>query len=649
MTPCPRCGVGPARVHGACAGCLLASAVDGDVPARIGDYDVLDVIDRGGMGAVFRARSRAVDRVVALKVILAGELASDAERARFRAEIDAAAALDHPGIVPIYEVGEHAGRAYYTMRLFAGALAAQLARFRAPVAAAALIATVAEAVHHGHVRGVLHRDLKPANILLDDDGRPYVGDFGTAKRLGRPGLTEPGVRVGTPAYMAPEQRRADAAVTTAVDIYSLGVVLHELVTGRLPDETDVRRVPGVPRDLETICLTCLAPDPAARYRSADELADDLRRFARGAPIAARPAGLVERVWRLTRRHWLIVGGMLGTIVLLAVVAATALVAARAQQGELVRDTLRANAYAAHALAGTVAFHLREQVDAVVAIADDPAVAAVLASGDAAVLERRRAGTPFDSIALFAPDGALIAHAPPPPPGRLGRSYAWRDYFIGAHRLGVAGHAGGYISRAFRSEADERTKFAVAAPVGHAGAVVMVTLGTDSALGRMRLDDGRDDGPTAMLIAPRDRARDEASGHDELVVILHDGLAHGDEVAIDSPPLRALRTTRAERDQLRAVDQQPSSDADHRDPVPGFPGRWLAGFAPVSETGFVVIVETRYDDAVASSARLSRRLGWRVSAAIVTWSLVFGAVVWGYARRRSGRRSGGWPSRGRRHA
>jgi WD40 repeat protein len=312
------------------AGVLAAPPAGSPSPGVcVGDYELLEEIGRGGMGVVYKARQRRLGRLVAVKMILAGQFAAPAEVRRFRLEAENTAQLDHPHIVPILEVGEHDGLPFFSTRLIEGGNLAQHREEigRDPRRAAGLLAAVAEAVHYAHRHGILHRDLKPANILLGADGQPHLTDFGLAKRVAGPGqepgrgtLTESGAIVGTPGYLAPEQVRGESKrLTTAADIYSLGAILYDLLTGRAPFQADTpleallkvetaepvppsRLRPGLPRDLETICLRCLQKEPGRRYASAAELAEDLRRFLAGEPIQARPIRAWERVVKWARRR-----------------------------------------------------------------------------------------------------------------------------------------------------------------------------------------------------------------------------------------------------------------------------------------------------------------------------------------------------------
>ncbi len=287
------------------------------------DYELIEEIASGGMGIVYKARQVKLNRLVALKMIKAGQLADDHDVRRFYTEAEAAARLDHPGIVPIYEVGNHQGRHFYSMAFVEGeSLEKRISGTPLPAREAAdLLKRIAEAIAYAHSQGVIHRDLKPANVLLDEAGQPKVADFGLAKNLqAESDLTHTGMVMGTPSYMPPEQAQGDPArIGPRSDIYSLGAILYCMLTGRPPFKAatplDTLRLllehepiaprqltPQTPQDLETICLKCLSKDPGGRYATADELAEELGRYLRGEPIHARPIGPFARAWRWCRRN-----------------------------------------------------------------------------------------------------------------------------------------------------------------------------------------------------------------------------------------------------------------------------------------------------------------------------------------------------------
>lgn len=311
-------------VSGASEHAPLVAPIGGVVPLEMfGQYELLEEIGRGGMGVVYRARQHGLDRLVAVKLILAGHLASPEHIRRFQLEARAAAAVRHPNIVGVLEAGELHGQHFFAMELVTGQNLAQRLRQGPfdPDEAARLVAAVAQAVDHLHQHGIIHRDLKPSNILLDHAGRPLVNDFGLAKLFSDDGQsTRSGVIAGTPSYMAPEQAAARPADTGAwSDVYSLGAILYELLTGRPPfradnpldtlvqvlenEPTPPRQLQStVPRELEWICLRCLEKSPAARYGTAAQLADDLKRYLRREPVEARDPQGWRRLWRWMRRE-----------------------------------------------------------------------------------------------------------------------------------------------------------------------------------------------------------------------------------------------------------------------------------------------------------------------------------------------------------
>src|SRR5436190_8837908 len=355
---CPKCGAEiPADApEGGCPGCLLETALglftdapvaagdDGgsaenveanaDAPHRkkaaraaemlgeLGDYELLEEVGRGGQGVVFRARQKSLNRTVALKVISLGQWASKAHLKRFRREAEAAASLDHSGIVPIYEVGERDGSCYFSMKFIEGGQIDEVGR-RTSISlrkAAELIAKVARTVYYAHEHGILHRDIKPGNILLDQEGEPHLTDFGLARLVETESTVTRTMEVlGTPSYMAAEQAVGNnAAISSATDVYGLGAVLYQLLTGQPPFaggttyetiklllDTEPRQPrllnPKIDRDLSTICLKCLEKDPKRRYPSALALAEDLERWVKHEPIQARRTGIFTRGRKWVRR------------------------------------------------------------------------------------------------------------------------------------------------------------------------------------------------------------------------------------------------------------------------------------------------------------------------------------------------------------
>src|SRR5256714_4497999 len=290
---------------------------------ELGDYELLDEVGRGGQGVVFRARQKSLNRTVALKIISLGQWASKAHLKRFRLEAEAAARLEHPGIVPIHEVGERDGQWYFSMKFIEGGQVDEVVK-QTPMSirqAVELITKVARTVHYAHEHGILHRDIKPGNILLDQKGEPHLTDFGLARLVESESTVTRTLEVlGTPSYMAPEQAVGNnAAVSSVTDVYGLGAVLYQLLTGQPPFaggttyetiklllDTEPRQPrllnPRIDRDLSIICLKCLEKDPKRRYSSALALAEDLDRWLKHEPIQARRTGIFIRGQKWIRRN-----------------------------------------------------------------------------------------------------------------------------------------------------------------------------------------------------------------------------------------------------------------------------------------------------------------------------------------------------------
>jgi eukaryotic-like serine/threonine-protein kinase len=330
------------------------SACSEALPAQVPGYELLAELGRGGMGVVYKAHHKNLNRVVALKMILAGSYAAPLELQRFRQEAEAVARLQHPNIVQVHEVGAHAGLSYLALEYVdGGSLAQKTAGIpQPPRDAARLVELLARAVHHAHQNGIVHRDLTPGNVLLTADGAPKLTDFGLARCMRDPQqMTATGAIVGTPGYLAPEQAQASKTdIGPTTDVYALGAILYTLLTGRPPFQAatplktilhTIEREPtrptqlqhGTPFDLETICLKCLQKEPTRRYATAADLADDLRRFLADEPIRARPVGSAERAWKWVRRNPALSAAVAGVVLILAVGAAVSTAFALAAQRE----------------------------------------------------------------------------------------------------------------------------------------------------------------------------------------------------------------------------------------------------------------------------------------------------------------------------
>jgi serine/threonine protein kinase/tetratricopeptide (TPR) repeat protein len=382
--PCPHCDSSSHIAGGLCVGCLLEAGLDPadegepetltgilaevnlpDQNWRLGNYEILEEIGRGGMGVIYRARQRHSRRIVAVKRVLSYHSDSRETLARFRREAQAAASLDHPNILPIYEVSESDdGLPFFSMKFAPGGTLQQVAPAlrNEPRQCVALVAKIARAVQYAHSRGILHRDLKPGNILLDARGEPLVSDFGLAKWLDATSdLTRTLTIFGTPGYIAPEQASAAAAeLKPTADIYSLGAILFDLLAGRPPflgahALSVIRQAAELPapklrtlskladRDLETICSRCLERDPKLRYPSAHDLAEDLERWLEGRPIIARPIAPPVRVWRWARRNPKLAGSLLSILILASVgivsIVASSRLSSIVQEAEIAQHTI----------------------------------------------------------------------------------------------------------------------------------------------------------------------------------------------------------------------------------------------------------------------------------------------------------------------
>ena len=612
------------------------------------------------MGIVYRARQRGLGRVVALKFLLAGTRATEGEIRRFQTEARAAAKLNHPNIVAIHEVGEHEGQHYISMDYVEGRSLAEWVRITPlpPAQAARYVVVIAEAIHHAHERGLLHRDLKPHNVLMDPQGQPRITDFGLARHLEvESDLTQSGAVLGTPSYMPPEQAAGDRGeIGRTSDVYSLGAILYDLLTGHPPFRADTpldtlrqvidtepappRLVNGkVPRDLETICLKCLAKLPTQRYGSAKELADDLGRFLRQEPIHARPVNSIGRMWRWARRQPTL-AGLAGAVAVLFLLLALAAFMLRHDVGVGVLDN-------AQAKAGRVAGELLRLRLVVHAMASSPELADSIRSRDLPALSRflasrlRDPGTSLPAWIrgqnwVIMTNGWTMLRWPEPSNHRDHLDdRSRRDYYTGALvRAGEKGVDAVHVSRFYRSAEDGHYKFGASEvvhdPEGRVVGVLALMLRPVNLAEALGISDDRTrtvifaGWDSSTELHPADTAGGSPTKKPEFVIWYHPGFGTNDMVEpvfhrfltelVSSAPNLDLPSHSGAAIQTRM-------DWFYRDPIarrrPELAGFWLGGFARVPSAPFVVVSESRdrVADAFATAVALivcglGCFLGWR---------------------------------------
>jgi serine/threonine-protein kinase len=640
-----------------CPACLIQLAltnVDGKSMASLepgetfGDYELLELLGEGGMGMVYRARQKTLNRRVAIKLMRSSSFGAAEDLRRFRSEARAAAQLTHPNIIPIYEVGEENGRPYFTMELVEGNNLAQIIR-RTPLApdlAARQVRTIAQAVHYAHEQGILHRDLKPANVLVDRSGCIRVTDFGLAKLLQARAMdsmtaTKSGAVLGTPSYMPPEQARGKETSPRS-DVYSIGAILYDCLTGRPPFRADtaldtLRQViemepvspcllnPKVPRDLETICLKCLAKAPEQRYATAQEVAEDLDRYLSQCPILARPVGFLERCWRWSRRNplaarfWI---AMAGLLVLLAcggiLQRRTALVGVKESAwmtSRLVEDELQPVKESVQALSADA--ELARQI----VRQDTNALRALLSAN----LEKHQARAPrwlrLQNWVVMTPAGSLVFRWPDAGVRSI-RERSVRDYYHGATNSALR-RGDVYLSRGYQSAEDDGYKFALSAPVFDeeqklAGVLSLMVSPTD--LVREVLGP-RTSGREVVLVAEWDSSKPASTPSEQVPI-------QGRDFQIVYHPAFGTNNLAIPINHhlLDSTAEELAGDSLYRDPLaarhPKYGGWWLAGFSRVPDSKLMVIYQMR---------------DWLVdalAAALAMAGLICGAfaIVWRVKRR-----------------
>jgi len=634
-------------------------------PTMIGSYVLGPLIFHGTQGEVHEAKDSRTDRKVALKLLHGGRWSE--------AEIKTCAKLDHPNIVPIHEIGQHNGWHYIAMKLMTGSLAGDGTRppyFQDTDAAAALMAKIAGAVHYLHQQGILHRDLKPANILLDDVGEPYVADLGVAKNLDE---SDHGTIAGTRRYMSPEQ--LDGHTTVRSDIFSLGVILYELITGQLPFQAgdvpalireikefapkDPRKLnPSLKSDLARICLRCLEKAPEERYGSAEALKQALLRHMNGE--LPEGASRFQRTWRWCLRHSATAGFIAAAITFLLIMIPTTVGLAREHESTKRAQMMQANTSSASMVAGAVLSQFVQLSEAVRFSANDSRLAAAVQSGDAAQQQalcesfysrygasnyglKLTGDSPFDTWYILDHRGRLTAQAGKTNAANIiGRDYSWRDYYKGAWELAKRGLHSTYVSSVIKSELDGNHKFAISMPIyGSGGAPIGVLVGavaTSAKLGSLAFDDREN---VRALAGPRDIERNQTAPPSPYMVLLHPDYAYGEADPLTNEQVQALEMASRGALRLERPLQLPdpslvTSSDDDRDPAAErhsrYAGRWLAGFAPVGNTGFVVIVQTPYD-VLRFEAQFGGQLALWVCLSAIPGVILMLIAAWHQRRRR----------------